>query len=128
MFKLVETHIEVEDVEKSLKLYQQLIPHKKCLKWADGKVSALVLDDGSALGIWKKGHRGIHNGRGGRHLHFAFQINEKEYETYKNKINSLKLEPLEYEWESGHKSVYFFDYDNHQCEFITANWIELNNL
>ena len=126
--KLIETHIEVEDVEKSLSLYKEIIPHKDCLRWAEGKVAALVLDDGSAFGIWKKGHRGIYDGRGGQHLHFAFQIKPSEYDEYKDKIKHIGLEVLEYDWDSGHKSVYFFDYDGHQCEFITGNWIDLNNL
>ncbi len=126
--KLLETHIEVENVEKALSLYQPLIPHKKCLRWAENNVAALVLEDGSAFGIWKKGQKGIHGGQGGKHLHFAFQIDPKDYDIYKDKIVSLNREPLEYEWDTGHKSFYFFDYDNHQCEFITGNWIDLNNL
>ena len=126
--KLIETHIEVEDVEKSLLLYKKLIPHKKILQWADGKVAALVFDDGSAFGLWTKGHKGIHDGKGGTNVHFAFKIDENEYKDYKDKIIKAGLEALEYEWESGYKSVYFFDYDGHQGEFITGNWIELNNL
>jgi len=126
--KLIETHIEVEDVEKSLSLYQSLISHKKCLRWADGNVAALVLDDGSEFGIWKKGHRGIHEGQGGQHVHFAFQIKHEEYDDYKEKIVSTGMKPLFYEWETSHKSLYFFDHDGHQCEFITGNWIDLNNL
>lgn len=126
--RLVETHIEVEDVEKSLNLYRELIPHKRLLTWADGNVGALVLDDGSAFGVWKKGHRGIHDGQGGGHVHFAFQIRPDQYEEYKTKIRTLGLEPLEYEWEAGGKSVYFFDYDGHQGEFITTDWVALNNL
>jgi hypothetical protein len=29
---------------------------------------------------------------------------------------------LEYVWPSGHRSVYFFDYDGHQGEFMTTDW------
>ncbi|MCB9965076.1 MAG: hypothetical protein H6855_03240 [Rhodospirillales bacterium] len=126
--RLIETHIEVINVEKSLALYQKLIPHRNCLRWADGNVGALVLEDGSAFGIWKKGHRGIHDGQGGNHVHFAFQIKLEDYTNYKNKILDAGLTPLEYEWDTGYKSVYFFDYDGHQGEFITADWIALNNL
>lgn len=126
--KLIETHIEVEDVEKSLELYTKLIPYKSILRWAEGKVAALVLNDGSAFGIWQKGHKGIHDGMAGTKTHFAFQIDKDEYETYVNLIKECELEALEYDWDSGHKSVYFFDYDGHQGEFMTGNWIELNNL
>jgi len=126
--KLIETHIQVEDVEKSLSLYKSLISHKEILRWADGHVAALVLNDGSALGLWGEGHKGIHDGQGGTNVHFAFKIDDDEYDVYKNKIIKAGLEALEYQWESGHRSVYFFDYDGHQGEFITGNWIELNNL
>lgn len=126
--RLVETHIEVKDVEKSLELYKNMIPHKKILRWSQNNVAALVLYDGSAFGIWKEGHKGIHNGSAGKRTHFAFQINQNEYENYKNKIIECKLEVLEYDWENGYKSLYFFDYDGHQGEFMTGNWIELNDL
>lgn len=36
MMRLVETHIAVADVQKSLALYTKLIPHKKVLTWANG--------------------------------------------------------------------------------------------
>ena len=126
--RLVETHIEVENTQRSLALYQKLIEHKDCLQWADGKVAALVFNDGSAFGMWEKGHKGIYDGQGGLNVHFAFKIEEAEYNDCKDRIIEAGLEPLEYNWESGHKSVYFFDYDGHQGEFITGNWIELNNL
>lgn len=124
--RLVESHIEVADVQKSLDLYAKLLPHNKILRWADGNAGALVFDDGSAFGCWKKGTRGIHNGQGGEHLHFAFQIKPEEYDHYVALIASCGLEPLEFVWETGHKSVYFFDYDGHQGEFITGDWLALN--
>ena len=126
--RIVETHIEVENVEKSICLYKKLLPHKKILRWADGKVGAFVFDDGSAFGCWEKGHKGILNGRGGKHVHFAFQIQPDEYEKYKEIIISAGLKPLEYDWGNSHKSLYFFDYDGHQGEFITTDWIGLNNI
>lgn len=126
--RLVETHIEVADVQKSLELYARLLPHKKVLTWAEGNVGAIVLEDGSAFGCWKKGQLGIHNGQGGAHVHFAFQIEPEEYDAYMTRIKASGLEPLEYTWDTGHKSVYFFDYDGNQGEFITADWITLENL
>lgn len=88
----------------------------------------MLLNDGSAFGCWKIGTTGIHNGRGGQHVHFAFQIDPAEYEHYVDLIKSSGLEPLEHVWETGDKSVYFFDDDGHQGEFITADWIALNQL
>jgi len=123
--RMLEIHLEVSDIERSLKLYSQLIPHSEIRKWADGAAVALVLEDGSAFGLWSKGQLGIHNGQGGNHVHFAFEIKPEEFSYYKKLIQDVGLEPLEYEWPMGHKSIYFFDYDQHQGEFMAANWFEV---
>jgi len=128
MLKLVETHIEVNDVRKSIDLYSRLFAHKDIITWAEGNVSVLVLEDGSAFGCWKKGQIGLHNGRGGAHVHYAFQIQADEYLKYFNVIKDCGLTPIEHEWETGDKSLYFFDYDGNQGEFITTDWITLNDL
>ncbi len=123
--RLLEAHIEVEDVEKSLELYKKLIPHNQFDSWDNGTAAALILDDGAAFGLWKKGKIGILGGQGGRHVHFAFQIKPEEYDHYVVKIKDAGLEPLEYDWGQGYKSVYFFDYDGHQGEFMTKDWLTL---
>jgi hypothetical protein len=109
-------------MERSLALYSKLIVHQRIEQWDDRAAVALVLEDGSALGLWEQGKLGIRNGRGGKHVHFAFQIRPDEYDGYVEKIRSVGLEPLEYVWPSGHRSVYFFDYDGHQGEFMTTDW------
>jgi len=121
--RILELHLEVNSLEKSLELYSKLLPHDKITSWKDGSAAALVLKDGTALGLWKKGKKGIHNGRGGEHVHFAFQIEEDELEKYRGLIRDCGLEPLDYEWPDGSKSVYFFDYDGHQGEFMTKDWL-----
>lgn len=123
--RLLEIHIEVEDLERSLDFYQQIIPHKKIVRWSDGSAAALVLEDGSAFGIWRIGTRGLHDGRGGEHLHFAFQIKSEEYENFKQRLESLGISPTEHQWDNGERSLYFFDPDGHQGEFMTCDWLAL---
>ncbi len=123
--RIVEFHIEVEHPEKSLEFYKDLIPHEKVTHWNDKSAIALVLKDGSAFGIWKKGKLGLFDGRGGEHVHFAFQIKPDEYDLYKQKLLDRGLTPEEYTWPSGHRSLYFFDPDGHQGEFITSDWLRL---
>lgn len=122
--RMLEIHLEVSNIEKSLELYKKLIPFKSISHWEDGSAVALVLVDGSAFGLWKENKLGIHNGRGAKHIHYAFEIKPEEYEVYKTKIIDAGLKPLEYTWDDGHKSVYFFDFDNHQGEFMTRSWIK----
>lgn len=127
--RLVETHIEVSNVEKSFALYSKLVPHVRVARWGDdesGYVAALVLEGGEAFGLWQKGKIGIQGGRGGKHQHFAFLIKPEEYDHYVELIRSQAMEPLEHVWQSGAKSVYFFDYDGHQGEFITSDWHNLD--
>jgi catechol 2,3-dioxygenase-like lactoylglutathione lyase family enzyme len=118
-----EIHIEVEDLEKSLALYTKLLPHKDVTHWADGSAAAIIFEDGSAFGLWKKGKHGIHDGRGGKHVHYAFQIRPDEYQHYHDKIKKQGLVPLEHTWNDDAQSVYFFDYDGHQGEFMTKDWL-----
>lgn len=124
--RLIETHIEVQDLERSLKFYSTLLPHKKIVRWKDNDAAALVFDDGSAFGIWEVGKTGIHGGRAGQHLHFAFQISPNEYGEYKQRLEGLGIQALEYNWPSGERSIYFFDSDGHQGEFMTCDWFGLN--
>ena len=121
--RLLEVHLEVVNLERSLALYSALIPHVEISHWKDRSAVALILEDGSAFGLWGKGKLGIYEGRGGEHVHFAFQIRSDEYDACKSRIESAGLTPLEHQWSEGHRSVYFFDYDGHQGEFMTADWL-----
>ena len=120
--RLLEIHLEVNDLDRSLDLYSKLIPHKRIKRWSNGAAASLIFDDGTTFGLWKSGTTGILNGRGGAHVHFAFQIDIDNYEYYKRLVISFGLEPLEHTWPDGNKSLYFFDYDGHQGEFMTKDW------
>ncbi len=125
--RMLEFHIETDNVDRAFEFYKKLLPYKKELRWSDGNAGALVLPDGSAFGIWKTGHSGVYDGRGGAHLHFAFQIDPDQYAACKQKLLDLGLSPEEHNWPSGHKSLYFFDPDGHQGEFMTCDWFGLRN-
>ena len=121
--RLLELHIECADLQRSVELYRLLLEPAEVL-W-DGlndPQAFLVLKDNTAFGLWQRGTRGILEGRGGAHLHFAFQIAPEEYDDYKNRIQSANLEALEWDWPDGSRSVYFFDPDGHQGEFMTREW------
>ena len=120
--RFLEVHLEVDNLERSVELYSKIIPHKRIKHWSNGTAVALILNDDSAFGLWVSGTLGVHNGRGGVHVHFAFQIKHEEYESYKTTIVDAGLIPLEHTWPDGNKSIYFFDYDGHQGEFMTKDW------
>lgn len=120
--RLLEIHIEVADLEFSLNFYRNLLKHNRIVYWQDKSAVALVLDDGSAFGLWKKGKTGLHGGKGGKEVHFAFRIEPDEYDVYLNNLKKLGVKPIEHVWEDGHRSIYFFDADGHQGEFMTRGW------
>ena len=121
--RLLELHIEVEDLERAFAFYSSLLPHRDVVRFSDGQAFALILDDGSAFGLWRKGKTGIHDGRGAEHLHFALQIAPDEYDQYLRRLRELEVDPIEHLWPDGHRSIYFFDEDGHQGEFMTRDWI-----
>jgi catechol 2,3-dioxygenase-like lactoylglutathione lyase family enzyme len=101
------------------------LPYEKVVRWQDGSAVALVMPDGSAFGIWKEGKKGLFRGRGGQHLHFAFQITPDEYDTFTKRLRALNVAFDEHNWPNGHRSIYFFDPDGHQGEFMTCDWLAL---
>ena len=121
--RMLEMHIGVQDLQKSVEFYSNLIPHTKVITDDDHKQVFLVLDDGSAFGIWEAGYHGLHDGLAGKHLHFAFEIKPDEYESYKQKLESLGVDVIEHRWRDGQRSLYFFDADGHQGEFMTKDWL-----
>ncbi|MEW6050177.1 MAG: VOC family protein [Candidatus Zixiibacteriota bacterium] len=125
--RIIELHIEVSDLERSLAFYQQILPHAKVTRWDDGSALALVLNDGSAFGLWQKGKQGVFAGRAAEHLHFALQVSDTEFQETKTRLISLGVEIQERTWKGGQRSVYFTDPDGHQGEFITCDWNELTS-
>lgn len=121
--RLLEVHLEVGDLDLALEFYRRLLNHEKIIHWSDGSAVALVFADGSAFGLWKRGKKGVLGGRGGEHVHFAFRIESGEYDEYHRRLLALDVKVLEHEWNDGSRSLYFFDADGHQGEFMTKGWI-----
>jgi catechol 2,3-dioxygenase-like lactoylglutathione lyase family enzyme len=122
--RFLELHIEVDDLARSEAFYSALLPVAKITRWSDGLAVALVLPDGTALGLWRRGKEGLYGGRGGDHLHFALQIAPDEYDAMKDRLASLEVDYVEHAWGDGHRSLYFFDPDGHQGEFMTKDWLD----
>ncbi len=114
-------------MSRALDFYTQLLPHQGVVRWRDGSAAALVLADGSALGLWLRGKKGLFDGEGGQHVHFAFQIAEQDYDLFKERLRKLGITPDEHRWENGARSLYFFDPDGHQGEFMTCDWLALQS-
>lgn len=122
--RMIELHIETRDMQRAVAFYTELLNPAKTIGSPDSDEQVfLVLKDGFAFGIWRAGYRGLFDGLGADHLHYAFQIPPSEYEHWKTKLQSMNLEISEHMWKDGHRSLYFFDPDGHQGEFITKDWL-----
>ncbi|MBK7143194.1 MAG: hypothetical protein IPH75_14060 [bacterium] len=121
---MLEIHLEVNDLDIAEKFYQALLPYQRISRWDDGSAVAFVLNDGTAFGLWKKGKLGLFGGQGAKHLHYAFQIEREEIDSFRNKLHNLGVDVIEHTWPSGDMSLYFFDPDGHQGEFMTKDWLK----
>jgi catechol 2,3-dioxygenase-like lactoylglutathione lyase family enzyme len=122
--RMLELHIEVADLDTAFAFYSRLIPYARVVDFPDGSAKVLVLEDGTAFGLWQKGKQGLYGGRAARHLHFALQISPEEYDSYLARLLEMGIEVIEHEWDDGHRSLYFFDADGHQGELMTKDWLD----
>ncbi|MBD3233608.1 MAG: hypothetical protein GF315_07775 [candidate division Zixibacteria bacterium] len=121
--KLLEIHIESTDVNKSVEFYKKLFDYDRILELNDSNQVVFILGNGCAFGIWKKGFKGLYDGRGGIHLHYAFQIAPEKYDTYKSRLQTNGTQVYEHDWGDGSRSLYFVDPDDNQGEFMTKDWL-----
>lgn len=121
--RLLEIHLECSDLKASIDFYTRLLPEARLLWEGDDDPQAfLVLPDGTALGLWRAGTRGVHKGLAGGHVHWALQVTPDELPQFAERLKSLGIEPLDWLWKDGGRSVYFFDRDGHQGEFMNKDW------
>ena len=120
--RLVEFHLEVEDIARSLDFYFRLFPEARQVGWDQRTSVALVFPDGYAIGLWTVGKTGLHGSRAGKHVHYALQVTLDELEIYRNRLVAMGVDVIEHAWDPVNKSIYFFDPDHHQGEFMTKDW------
>ena len=123
MLRMIEIHLEVADLARAEKFYAALLSFQRISRWDDGSAIAFVFEDGAAFGLWRQGKRGLFDGRGAEHLHYAFQISRDELDLYRERLFALGVDVIEHTWPSGDTSLYFFDPDGHQGEFLTKDWL-----
>lgn len=122
--RLIELHLEVGDIARSLAFYTRLFPQARMVGWDRQTAVALVFDDGSAIGLWTRGKVGLKGSRAGEHVHYAVQTTIDELEVFRTRLKEMGVEVFDHSWDPPHMSIYFFDPDGHQGEFITKDWLQ----
>jgi len=112
----------VKDLEKSAKLLEKVFNAKEVY---DSKSKNFSLSNEKFFKIGKIWVVIMH----GRSLkektynHIAFEVKEKDFVKYENRIKGLGLEmkPARPRVKGEGKSIYFYDYDNHLLEIHSGN-------
>lgn len=122
---LYETHLFVEDLERSIEFYSKTLGLKQCLYGAERRTTFFWIGEEKQfmLGLWEKPKEEIDI------RHFAFQcepewiLNESVNFLQSrnihcwNFLNDDKQQPMVFCWMPA-ISIYFSDPDGHELEFI----------
>ena len=122
---LYETHLFVEDLERSIKFYTEVLGLKQCRFGAERRTAFFWIgeDKQAMLGLWEKPKEDIDI------RHFAFEcdpdwiVNESVNFLKSHKLNYWNFlqdnndEPMVFCWMPA-ISIYFNDPDGHDLEFI----------
>lgn len=124
---LLETALYVLDMERSVRFFEEVLELKAMLRGE--RLTAFDAGAGGVLLVFKRGasladmqsERGVvpgHDGSGP--LHMAFAIPEASYEEWLSHLrkSGTRLRG-EMHWESGARSIYFEDPDEHVLELAT---------
>lgn len=122
---LYETHLNVENLERSIEFYSTIMGLKQCRFGAERRTAFFWIgeDKQAMLGLWEKPKAEIDL------RHFAFQsdpewilhesvhyLNSHGIKTW-NFLNNNKEEPMVFCWMPA-ISIYFSDPDGHYLEYI----------
>lgn len=119
--KIKETCLYVSDLKESKAFYADKLGFKQIGEVKDRHVffraGASVLLCFIAEASKKGGTLPPHYGAG--QLHLAFEVEQEQYEDWKQKVKSANI-PIEqeYDWGGGFRSFYFRDPDQHLLEIV----------
>ena len=124
---ILETSVYVEDMDRSIRFYQEVMQFPKLL--GDERFCALEAAQQQVLLLFKKGASTEplvvvggtippHDASGQTHLAFAISVPELEPWEKWLEQHQVTLES-KVQWERGGESIYFRDPDGHLLELVT---------
>ncbi len=124
---ILETSLSVEDLERSIRFYQEVMQFQKLV--SDERFCALQAAQQQVLLLFKKGASTKpvvidggtippHDSSGQTHL--AFAISAQELEPWERWLERYEVViESKVRWERGGQSIYFRDPDGHLLELVT---------
>jgi catechol 2,3-dioxygenase-like lactoylglutathione lyase family enzyme len=112
-----ELVLEVSDLEAARRFYREVLGFEETLygEGAEGRYWYLV-GESARLGLWTE-QVGLAGGRGGSHVHFAFNIADQEIDRLKERIEAAGAEvegPIQL---GPGRAIYVTDPDGNVVEF-----------
>jgi catechol 2,3-dioxygenase-like lactoylglutathione lyase family enzyme len=124
---LLEVVLEVDDLERSLAFYRNVVGLAIVEQWPEPRRGVwLSIGRNTVLGLWPPSSGGpgvgIHGSRGGAHVHLAIYVDPGALESRKRAIAQSGLEvegPIEFD--PGNRSIFVTDPDGNVLEL--ADWV-----
>ncbi len=125
VYGLLELVLEVQDLDRSLRFYRDLLGLREVVRWADPRAAAwLELGPHEVLGLWPAGSGGpgvgIHGARGGVHVHFAVYTAAGSLPEWNRRLRAAGHEFEVVEFGQGSRSLFVNDPDGNVVEL--ADW------
>jgi catechol-2,3-dioxygenase len=116
-----ELVLEVSDLEASRRFYGETLGFEET-RYGEGRADRrwYLIGDSARLGIWTP-QVGLAGGRGGAHVHFAFQIDRAQLDPLLDRLRSQGMEvegPIQL---GADRAIYVTDPDGNVVEFWTQN-------
>jgi catechol 2,3-dioxygenase-like lactoylglutathione lyase family enzyme len=119
-----ELVLEVADLEAARRFYRDVLGFEETLygEGAEGRYWYLI-GEAARLGLWTE-QVGLAGGRGGAHVHYAFNVEDSEIEPLKQRIESAGAEvegPIQL---GPGRAIYVTDPDGNVVEFWSQDMAE----
>jgi catechol-2,3-dioxygenase len=116
-----ELVLEVSDLEAARHFYRDLLGFEETL-YGEGRDDRLwyLIGSSARLGLWTP-QVGLAGGRGGAHVHFAFQLDREALDPLLGRLRSAGVEvegPIQL---GADRAIYVTDPDGNVVEFWTQN-------
>jgi catechol 2,3-dioxygenase-like lactoylglutathione lyase family enzyme len=119
-----ELVLEVSDLDAARRFYRDVLGFEETLygEGAEGRYWYLI-GETARLGIWTE-QVGLAGGRGGAHVHYAFNVADEQIDRLKNRIESADAEvegPIQL---GPGRAIYVTDPDGNVVEFWSQDMAE----
>jgi catechol 2,3-dioxygenase-like lactoylglutathione lyase family enzyme len=113
-----ELVLEVTDLEAAERFYSDVLGLPVVERWPQRDAIWVMAGERTRIGLWKP-QVGLFGSQGGKHVHFAMQIAEADFDDAMERLRRLGEKVEQTEFEGAGRSCYVQDPDDHLVELWT---------